>query len=156
MAVPAEEWRKRRSAARRPVAIAATLRDVERRPFDVAVTDLSETGFRVPSAADLSPGTVITLGVTGLGMRPARVIWRKAGSYGCEFVQPISEVALDQAAAGLAREPLRLQTTPIFTPVVNGAEQTVFPLPAPLRAALVLSMALASWAAIKGVAALIG
>ncbi|UAK25372.1 PilZ domain-containing protein [Sphingomonas nostoxanthinifaciens] len=68
----------------------------------VIVRDLSLHGFRAEGAAESDVGAVVHLQLAGPKPVEARVIWREGKAFGCEFVTPISAVALADAFSGRA------------------------------------------------------
>jgi hypothetical protein len=83
-------------ADRREVQIAATLRDADG-PRDIALLDLSVTGFRAKLATPLKVGATITIGTRSLGVREAVVAWVKGPLCGVEFVVPLTHSQVLQA-----------------------------------------------------------
>lgn len=95
-----------RRAARKPVAIRATLRRQGESRFNANVTDLSETGFRVESHYLIPTGAQVWLTLPGLAAMPATVAWSSGHSLGCRFDAPLHPAVLDRviaaAKAGIA------------------------------------------------------
>lgn len=151
MAVVAHLYRTQRGAARHEAQFDATLRDPDKRPFDVVVEDLSTTGFLVPAVTRLSPGQPITLGVAGVGMCHARVVREDARGYGCEFLFPLSGAELADALAASPSEPIALAPRP-FAPAAHGAARAEG-LSIRARIAVIVAAATAAWALPAGVAA---
>lgn len=108
MAVVAQLYCNHRGAVRHDVAVDATLRDPDKRPFDVVVEDLSGTGFLVPAVTRLSPGEQVTLGISGVGMCHARVVREDARGFGCEFLLPLGDATLAAALAAIPSDPAPL------------------------------------------------
>jgi len=97
MALAAKLYRDERVADRQAVSLDATLRKPDRRPVDILIEDLSTTGFRFSTPEALELGSAVSIGISGLGRRDARVVREASGQYGCEFVHPAS-IAEIQAA----------------------------------------------------------
>jgi len=68
-------------------------------PQDSWVHDVSSTGMRIESRAELAVGDEITVGLAGAGATRAHVVWKRGKEYGCQFEQPLS--AEDAARAFL-------------------------------------------------------
>jgi hypothetical protein len=68
---------------------ASTLRLNGTAPIDVVVVDVSESGVRIVTNADLEIGQEISIGLAGAGSSRAYVVWRRADHYGCAFERPI-------------------------------------------------------------------
>jgi len=88
-----------RRAERRETLAASTLRTEGMRPIDVTVLDFSTTGFRIESAEELSVSSEISIGLPGVGTRPAFIAWRQGDRYGCAFHAPIAQADADRAFA---------------------------------------------------------
>lgn len=153
MAVNARLYQDLRGSARHQVALDATLRDPQRRPFDVVVEELSATGVRVPAVLELAPGALITLGIAGIGMCDARVLRREAHGYGCEFLYPLSDAELAEAVAASPADPVVLAD---FAPLPAALpSMTLKPRGHPdllgvARVGVVLALAAACWTALYG------
>lgn len=97
MALAAKLYRDERMADRQTVNLDATLRKPDDRPVDILVEDLSETGFRMAGATALALDALVTVGISGIGRREARVVRRSADHYGCEFLVPIAAAEIARA-----------------------------------------------------------
>lgn len=151
MSVVARLYRDMRGSVRHEVALDATLRDPERRPFDVVVEELSAAGVRVPRVVELSPGATVTLGISGVGMCDVRVVRRDERGYGCEFLFPLSAAELDDALAAAPAPPIPFQPlTPLPSAEtrVEGTPVRARTLHAGLRLATIFGLAMASWTAL--------
>jgi hypothetical protein len=84
---------------RLPLGTAGTMRDPDKLPLDVTIENLSETGVLLKTQDSLAVGTVISLGVAGLGMRLARISRLSADGLAAEFLLPI-DLQLATRAAG--------------------------------------------------------
>jgi hypothetical protein len=73
-------------------------------PVDVVVLDLSRSGIRIMTDADLSVGQEISIGLAGAGVTRAYVTWTRDGEYGCAFERPI---APEDEAAAFSRAPVK-------------------------------------------------
>lgn len=97
MALAAKLYRDERMADRQTVNLDATLRKPDDRPVDILVEDLSATGFRMTGADALSLDALVTVGISGVGRREARVVRRSDDHYGCEFLVPIGAEEIARA-----------------------------------------------------------
>jgi hypothetical protein len=88
-------WNADRSSTRRKVGKGSTLRGEDGAPRDVVLEDLSLSGFRISGHDRLSPGDEIAVGLAGVGVREATVIWSDDRGAGCEFLKPITPVDVD-------------------------------------------------------------
>lgn len=88
----------RRGVDRRPIALGSTARDpADGIARDVVVHDLSCEGLRLETDVELIPGSVISIGLPGVGTRLARVVRRHGPDYGCRFEDPIGPAQLHKA-----------------------------------------------------------
>jgi PilZ domain len=92
--VPA--WKQdERSAVRLDVRTKAHLREPGAMKFDVDVRDLSVTGCRFETSANLAPNSFIYISVAGISPLEATIAWRDGFRYGCEFQRPLHNAVLD-------------------------------------------------------------
>ena len=87
----------RRGALRFSTDMASTLRGRDGRPLDVIIADFSRTGFRffVEEEIVFPAGTLVSIGLSAAGSRPARVLRADgSGAYGCEFLTPLDDADL--------------------------------------------------------------
>jgi hypothetical protein len=78
-----------RAAERRTAMAPSTMRTNDAAPVDVMVIDVSATGVRISTAADLDVGQEISIGLGGAGSSRAFVAWKRDGQYGCRFDRPL-------------------------------------------------------------------
>lgn len=69
----------------------ATLRDGSQKPLDVVVHNISSTGCLVSTDAELPDDMLVTIGIAGLGTRPARVARQSETLYGLAFLELANE-----------------------------------------------------------------
>lgn len=146
MAIAAHLYRDSRWADRHSVEIDATLRDPAWSPVDVIVEDLSDSGFRVLAATELPIGAEIGLGLSGVGLRPARVV-RHAGNpyvYGCEFLSPLTKVELQAAIEATPLDPIALPFAARAPDVAT--QEAAERLPLPTRMLVIAAAAVGAWA----------
>lgn len=100
-----------RAAERRPADAPSTMRTDGSDPVDVVVLDISRSGVRILSDAELSIDQEITIGLAGAGVTRAYVAWARNGEYGCAFERPIAPEA---EASAFSRVPVkRLGRAPV-------------------------------------------
>lgn len=92
-------------AARVRIGRPGTVRDQNRLVVDVPIEDLSTTGCMFRGNFAIEIGTLITIGVTGIGMHVARVSRLIDGGAGCAFLLPLSEEALETATVAQTVQP---------------------------------------------------
>lgn len=78
-----------RRAERRTTKAPSTMRTDAGEPRDVIVLDLSRSGVRILTDAELAIGQEISIGLAGAGVTHAYVTWRRGDEYGCAFERPI-------------------------------------------------------------------
>jgi hypothetical protein len=88
-------WDTRRSSDRHVVERLSTLRSGDA-PSDVTIDDLSLTGFRMSGVHGLNEGDLIKIGLAGVGVREATVIWLGDGVAGCSFSDPIMQLEFER------------------------------------------------------------
>lgn len=137
-----------RGAERRSVELDGTLRGPAHTPHDVLVSELSANGFRVPATGALSVGSRITLGLSGVGARAARIV-RMAGEdqYGCEFVSPLTPGELAAALDAPPAELIRFPNAAMVAPGDAMPEPDVGQFPGPVRLAILMGGGLVAWGA---------
>lgn len=89
-----------RAVARVPVERPSTLRAEGRGPVDIAVLDLSATGFSFESATGIAVGTEVHVGLAGAGSADAEVAWADGARHGCLFRTPLTPEVVDAAFRG--------------------------------------------------------
>ncbi len=89
MALTAQLVRDDRRAGREALDVGGTLRHVRNMPIDITIEDLSATGFRMRTNTVLGLQERVSIGIPGIGQRPAYVVRQTADGFGCEFVDAI-------------------------------------------------------------------
>ena len=115
----------------------------------VLVHDLSRTGLLIETSADLSVGSDLEIDLPETGVRQAQVVWNGGRYFGCQFHEPISR-------AGLSAALLKSPTDAIRSDAARDAdwaEEEKFLLRT--RAAIIIGLALACWAVVLAIFALI-
>ena len=148
MAANAKLYRETRAAQRYPSELDSTVRQGSD-PLDATVLDLSTHGFAIEAAEELKVGENISIGLSGIGVRTARIVWQEAGRFGCEFKQPLQhfEVAGAFSASTVVAAPFAAQATAPAV-VKFSVEPHVERWPLRSRVALMVSTSAALWAAI--------
>lgn len=80
-----------RSAARHDSNFGANMRAVGYDGGDVIVRNLSTHGFMVEARTEFCEGALVRLKLPRLGTVIGRIVWRKGGQLGGEFVNPLPE-----------------------------------------------------------------
>jgi PilZ domain len=132
---------------RRPVRLDGTLR-VDDKPFDVVIHDLSVSGFRARTNADLQPGDRVAIGSPAIPLREAVVVWARVGEVGFEFVNPLR--AFEVAAAEPLDTVVQFSTGDICAPPgrAETPEPAIEKWPKFLRAAFIIGSSLVLWGTI--------
>lgn len=88
--------RELRGGSRRRVRVNVNLA-VETGSARVLVHDLSTTGLRIQTEADLSIGDTVSIEFPDIPPIEAHIVHGTRGIYGCEFATPISQAAVSAA-----------------------------------------------------------
>ena len=88
--------RTSRTSGRQRVGESTTLR-VDGRAFDITVLDLSYQGFGASSDIYVSAGTPVRIGIPGIGVFDAKVVWSRDGLLGGYFDIPLTSRQLMNA-----------------------------------------------------------
>jgi hypothetical protein len=74
--------------------------------IEAIVLNISESGCRLDSRAELEEGTRVWVRLPGLEPWEARVVWTRGGSAGCRFAQPLHPAVVQRLiGARLPRNP---------------------------------------------------
>jgi hypothetical protein len=116
----------------------------------VLIHDLSLSGLLIETSAELAVGAELQIDLPEAGLRPAMVVWSSGQYFGCAFATPLPRAALSAA----------LLKNPIASPTANGAEAVAVEeqsdkYPLQVRLWIMLGLAVASWAIIGGIVALL-
>jgi len=132
-----------RSAERHDLAADATVRGPDRVPVDVLVVDLSQTGCLFVSSEAIAVGSVVTIGIAGVGLREALVVRNQDIRFGCTFSVPLTK---EELTAGLAEsETVAVFPSPQQLAANLDAVESMPKLPRPARLAAVLVLVATSW-----------
>ena len=69
----------------------STLRDHTGAPLDVVIENISEGGCRLRCDRAMDVEGDIRIGIAGIGIRHAQVIWNEGDILGCAFDNPLSQ-----------------------------------------------------------------
>jgi len=94
-----------RSAERRIVNLAASLREEGANLLEVEVRDLSASGFCIAGALALDEGSYVWLKLPGLEPKSAQLVWSKGEEAGFEFANPLHQEVLEMLATPSPRGP---------------------------------------------------
>lgn len=150
MALAAKLYRDERVADRQTVNLDATLRKLDQHPVDILIEDLSATGFRMVTDASLALGVQVSVGISGLGRRDARVVRRGDDHYGCEFLVAIgaADVARAQTVETIVRADFGALPILELTVPLDAVEQRI----RGYRGAILTIGVVAPWVAIGALA----
>ena len=109
--------RELRGGSRRRVRVNVNLA-VETGSARVLVHDLSTTGLRIQTEADLSIGDTVSIEFPDIPPIEAYIVHGTRGIYGCEFVTPISQAAV---SAAVLKSPIAKDLSGSMTEVPLGA-----------------------------------
>lgn len=151
MALAAKLYRDERTADRQPVSLDATMRKPDQRPVDILIEDLSAGGFRMTTDEALTLDDAISVGISGIGRRDARIVRRSGSSYGCEFFVSIDVAEIERAQTVQTIVRPDFGTMPamvVADPALDPVEQRIRRLRGPILAVATI----APWVAIGAVA----
>jgi hypothetical protein len=132
------------------VARAATLRDHHMGPTDIILDDLSTSGCRISVDMALELGTVISIGIPGIGNCFAEICRAEQPIYGCLFLKPVTsaEISIAQTAQTVVRGNFPMRDVPAIETVPEVAIDDQAVMPVAQRAAVVIGVSSLLWAGI--------
>ncbi len=139
---PAEN---RRSPVRPTLGRIGTLRVDGGDASAIVILDLTREGCRLETDVILAKGGVIAVGIAGVGVTPARAVWRDEHGYGCEFLRPLARGAITAAFQATNVAALSPDVGP-SSPPPEAAPATKWP--PVVAAALIAGATAATWAAL--------
>ncbi len=143
-----------RNGDRIPLNVDGTMRGAVGDPIDVEIEDISPTGFRARVTAPLAAGDIVSIGISGMGVRPARVVRRDGDVVGCQFFSalPAEFVArlADSSAPIVVPAPL-----PMLRRGAAAAAALPDRYPMPMRLAAIVGLSLAGWGALIALATIL-
>lgn len=142
-----------RTAERLPVERPSTLRSEDGKPIDATIEDLSITGCRLTLPTDASIGDDVMIGLAGVGIRSAMVIWSDANQVGCAFDKPLTMAEFQTVQFAQTVAEGRFPAPPSQPSHDLAYTQSTSKLPPAARLAIIFGLATASWALIGGIAA---
>jgi hypothetical protein len=150
MGLAAELYLDSRSLDRRDVEIDATIRDQFSRPVDVTVTNLSRAGFAVEAEIELTVDAELGIGIAGIGIRPATVIWRAGQLYGCRFTRALTPSDFERALVAENVVTAAFNQIAVRQAEVEGEAQAApeYKLPLPARFAVIVGLSALLWTGI--------
>lgn len=144
MALLAQLYGSGRTAERHVIETDATLRHDDQVPVDVLVANLSTTGCLFVCAEPLLLDREITLGIAGLGRRPARIVRAEEQRYGCEFLIPLTEADVITASTTPSGTIVHFPNWPVSTETAEDWPH-VDKLAGPIRLAILIGATAAFW-----------
>ncbi len=139
-----------RGAERLNVERPSTLRGRDGKPVDATIEDLSITGCRLTLPDSETIGEYVMIGLAGVGIRSAQVIWSEANNIGCAFDKPLTAAELEtvQVAQTVAAGHFPAPPVLILPNLEDIAETPKLPLH--MRVGIIIGLALASWVLVGG------
>ena len=86
---PPSDIQPQRRFEREPVSSFVTGSATGFAPLIIQLLDVSASGFRAIIHPHIRPGTQLTVSLTRIAERTARVIWTTEDACGCEFAEPL-------------------------------------------------------------------
>lgn len=87
-----------RGNLRRRVQIRAEIRESGGARYDIWVSDISQSGFRMQLLCQLNPDKAVLLLLPGMKPLRARIAWRDGNFYGCMFERPLHIAVFENIA----------------------------------------------------------
>lgn len=94
--IAAKLYRSDRASDRVSLGRESTMRDEHGAPVDIVIEDVSESGCRIRLGEPPASGEVIRIGIAGIGVKMATVIWHDAAVAGCAFAKPLTPFELEK------------------------------------------------------------
>jgi hypothetical protein len=119
-------------AERESVSQPGTVRARDRYPMDVELIDLSVSGALLASRAPIPVGTLITIGIPGIGMHAARISRVDGEQMACAFFPALDPGAVRKAKVASTLLKGDFDKLPVPIPGVGPADEapdTLLPLP---------------------------
>jgi hypothetical protein len=91
-----EQSENRRRESRRTLRLDVSA-TTSTRDTTVVIQNLSRTGLQIETGTDFAIDEIFLLVLPELGATPARVRWRDARRFGCEFLSPVTSSAVSAA-----------------------------------------------------------
>lgn len=117
--ITTDQTQEARRAERRPTEAPSTMRTDGGEPVDVIVLDISRSGIRIVSDAQLGVGQEISIGLAGAGSTRAFVTWARGDEYGCAFERPM---APEDEALAFSRAPVKRLGRALIDRAENGED----------------------------------
>lgn len=136
-------YRLDRTSERQAIGRPSTLRGSDGKPVDVQIENLSATGCRLSVALSLHVGDEVMIGLPGVGMRPADVIWTEAGQAGLAFSSPISLLEVEETRVADTLMPVDFRPLPASSVITRAEREDGFN--PRLRLALIIAAAAGAW-----------
>ncbi|WP_420145754.1 PilZ domain-containing protein [Sphingobium sp.] len=147
-AIQAKLLTNRRASDRRDVQRMSTMRTEAQVPADIIINDLSVGGCRISGDLDLALDDRVTIGLPGLGARPAHVVWAKDGSTGLLFDQVLTghDVTVTREANTLITGRFNVTGAMLADPSETAEPQDESRLSPASRLGIIVTAALLAWA----------
>jgi len=94
--IAAKLYRSDRASDRVSLGRESTMRDEDGAPVDIVIEDVSESGCRIRVGEPPASGEVIRIGIAGIGVKMATVIWHDEAVAGCAFAKPLTPFELEK------------------------------------------------------------
>jgi hypothetical protein len=144
-------YRLDRTSERLPIGRASTLRGPDGDPIDVRIEDLSTTGCRLSTPISVEADEEIMIGLPGVGMRAARVIWQQEGEAGCAFTAPLAYAEVQATRTSETLMHVDFQPLPVPSIALDAPLDREIISPR-MRLAVILVAAITAWALIAALA----
>ena len=144
MALLATLYDSRRSDERQAADVGATIR-VDGSPVDALIVNLSASGCLFVCSEPFEVGDTMSIGIAGVGRRPARIVRALGSRFGAEFAEPLTVVELRTAVSASDESVIAF---PLVTPVSSDIEKTALHYEKysyRVRQGIIASLVVTSW-----------
>ena len=140
--------RLQRNSKRHQLNRTSTLRSEDGRPVDVILENMSITGFKIFTEVEIAVGEAIVIGLAGVGVRSAKVVWSENGHAGCAFDSPLTWLELQETEKARTVIEATFPTHLVPTDAALMMDDLTIAstrLPSPYRLAAIIVASVASW-----------
>ena len=111
----------------------------------VLIHDMSVSGLLIQTEASMDVGTMLDIQLPEVGPQSATVVWNRDQFFGCEFQSPLSKAGL---SAALLKSYAGQEARTGAETFEGGYPAETEKLPRNWRLTIIITLALASWAAV--------
>jgi hypothetical protein len=118
----------------------------------VLIHDMSVSGLLIQTEATIDVGTMLDIHLPEVGPQSATIVWNRDQFFGCEFQSPLSKAGL---SAAILKSYAGQEDRPGAEAIEGAYPAETGKLPRNSRLAIIIALAIASWAAVVAMYVLI-